>query len=393
MPAATNDTTFRRAPDNRRPIPEPIERGGAQAANLAELQMPCSAACRHTQEEVRAQGQEIFAKMRGFLPGEIDQVSFPDVVLQQEAETSSFDKAANRIIIAGRDVGDGYVFGEEISHWIRDRLSPAGTREMSDTPLSRALGEEAVRAVDEFFGFIGRAVAEAACRGTPLEKLFKPESLSFPGSHQTMAKSAALHRELGHRAANELADYSDRLGAVLEALRGLSQEAFLGDPTPENAAKFSVAVRAAQDRFGVGADSSGKDIEQGMSAVLQMLSSVSSNAAQERSRLPFRREAADFCRRALSSFALRAESLAVELGIKELEALAEALDVKGHGAGYTSAALAIERGASAEKLFRDLIAADDRVVYIRHMACDSYGDEKGAWRRLMERAKVFLTRD
>lgn len=364
---------------------------------LAELKTPGSLPDLGHKATRRAKG--IFSEMAKHLPDAISALRFPRVVFDASAQNSSFDLHNNQIVIAKQDVANGYAYAEEISHWVRDSLSPGGDK--ARTHLSAALGERSVRAVDEFFGFVGRAFAAEACRGTQWEGLFKADSASIPASYESMARSAKLHRESGYQRLSAVESFEEIVSATQVNLEALAQHQWLKSSASDgdclSLEAFVGAAREAREELRSALPSTGHKTGQDefrklLSALLEMISAVSNNALQHTSQPAAISNARHVCCKMVAGALRQVSLIGDDLHMRRLMALADATDFKGHGAGYSSAALTLEREGTPTEIFGRLITADVGHVFCKYIVCDSCGEQKGQLGRLWERVRLLFGR-
>jgi hypothetical protein len=82
-------------------------------------------------------------------------IILPDVrVDDAERGTSYHSSAKNEIVIHAKSINSSTTYGEEILHWLRGQLKP----DCEKGKILYELPERERSAVEEFFGFVGRAI-------------------------------------------------------------------------------------------------------------------------------------------------------------------------------------------------------------------------------------------
>lgn len=94
-------------------------------------------------------------------------VNAPVVTASDKRGTSAHDSKNNEIVIHPDHIDSITTYGEEIFHWLRAQLKPYQERKY----VGRDLPHLEQKAVDEMFGFLGRAIVNDLCKGTEFDSL------------------------------------------------------------------------------------------------------------------------------------------------------------------------------------------------------------------------------
>lgn len=108
------------------------------------------------------------ALMAAALDISVPDTKWPSVTLSATAPTSSYSLTANSITIATRHLNNGFIYGEEVAHFLRTLMFPPPPSE-SAPPEERIL----YRATQELCGRMGRDFALKISEGSHLSALFE----------------------------------------------------------------------------------------------------------------------------------------------------------------------------------------------------------------------------
>lgn len=130
------------------------------------------------QVELERRVHGVLRRMTEYLNIEVSEESFPRVIFKcgdPVLNPASYDPQLDHIEINRALAEDGYIFGEEIAHWLHSwclRHSVTDGFKLSDSPDFEE--QERYNAI-EFVGYLGREIARIACRNTEYEHLFTSE--------------------------------------------------------------------------------------------------------------------------------------------------------------------------------------------------------------------------
>lgn len=111
------------------------------------------------------------ARMAAALDISVPDSKWPSVTLSATAPTSSYSLTENSITIATRHLNNGFIYGEEVAHFLRTLMFPPPPSE-STPPEERML----YRATQELCGRMGRDFAHKISEGSPLSTVFEGTS-------------------------------------------------------------------------------------------------------------------------------------------------------------------------------------------------------------------------
>jgi hypothetical protein len=142
---------------------------------------------------------------------------WPTILLSASAPSSFYSHSKNSITISPQHLHDGFIYGEEVAHFLRTFVCP---------PSESASADEKIldKATQEFFGRLGRDFAQRVCSGTPLSALFDgstpqdgKEMLALVTARRDQIESAISNRQ---REAWELSRSAALFGGLLDELEG-----------------------------------------------------------------------------------------------------------------------------------------------------------------------------
>lgn len=327
--------------------------------------------------------EAILDAMNRRAPSLLSALKMPTVGVNQAAPTSMYDGQDNSITLRPADVNDGYVLGEELGHCIRHQWRAKGA---GDPHQLEALFPGSVAAVSEFFGFIGRHVAEEACSVTDAKELFAEESVWSGKSFEETVRFVRRQREVRENLLRERDELSHDASRMLTHVEGLlahlpisKMDALDRFKGMLEAAQQSVRLRESDNRIVYRRSLPHRNVEF-LNGLVQVMDGLMNDAQLAM--------ANQLVEKSLETQKVFLKEIITELRWTRI-LHEDRMRRDGHSAGYSSAAWALEQEPSATDLFANLVAIPDERVFVQRIVCNESGVLKGLPRRLWERGVLW----